>query len=422
MSISSDDGRSDEIQATPDLRPIPRIAVQAFCETPEVAALVEGASTDRRMSKAHVKVQMGGLAAAIEFYGSAPTPNLVVVETKEGRAQILDHIDRLSDVCDPGSKVIVIGHVNDVILYRELIRRGVSEYMVAPFGMFDLIREIGEIYFKPDAPPLGRTVAFIGAKGGCGASTVAHNVAWAAARSFDSDVVMADLDLAFGTAGLDYNLDPTQGIADALLSPERVDDVYLDRLLAKCAEHLSLLAAPASLDRTFDLDEAALDPIVEAARSGVPLVVLDVPHVWASWVKRTLRFADEVVLVASPDLANLRNAKNLVDFMRQARPNDAPPRLIVNQHGLPKRPEIKPDEFAKALDLPITAAIAFDAHLFGTAANNGQMISETDPKSPVGETFRHIAQVVTGRVDTRKSKRPAILPFLSRLRGGQKRA
>lgn len=414
------ENRADEAPPAPDLRPIPRIAIQAFCETPEVAALLESAALDRRMTKAHVKVQMGGLSTAVEFYASAPTPNLVVVESKEGRNQILEGLDRLSDVCDPGSKVIVVGHVNDVILYRELIRRGVSEYMVAPFGVFDLIREIGEIYFKPDAPPLGRTVAVVGAKGGCGASTIAHNVAWAAARAYKNDVVIADLDLPWGTAGLDFNLDPAQGIADALLSPDRVDDVYLDRLLSKCADNLSLLAAPATLDRTFDMDESALDTIVEAARTGVPLVVLDVPHVWSGWSRRVLRQADEVVLVAAPDLANLRNAKNLVDVLRAARPNDAPPRLVINQQGMPKRPEIKPEEFARTLDLPIVATIPFDALLFGTAANNGQMIAETDAKSPVGETFRSIAQVVTGRSEVKKAKRAPILPFLSRLRAGKK--
>jgi pilus assembly protein CpaE len=409
--------RAADSAQTGDIRPIPRIAIQAFCETREVASVIEASAGDRRVSKAHVKVQMGGLGAAVEFYGTAPTPNLVVVESKEERNVLLGQLDQLSEVCDPGSKVMVIGHINDVILYRELTRRGVSEYLVAPFDMLDFIREVSEIYVKPDAPPLGRSVAFVGAKGGCGASTVAHNVAWASARTFQNDVLVADLDLAWGTAGLDFNIDPTQGIADALLSPERVDDVYLDRLLAKCADHLSLLAAPATLDRTFELEEGALEPILDAARSGVPLVILDVPHLWSGWVRQTLRAADEVVVVAAPDLANLRNAKNLVDFLKQSRPNDAPPRLVINQQGVPKRPEIKPEEFAKSLELPIVATIPFDAQLFGTASNNGQMIAETDPKSAIGEHFRTIAQVVTGRAEIKKVKKSALAPLLARLRG-----
>jgi pilus assembly protein CpaE len=217
-------------------RAIPRIAIQAFCETPEVAAALEGAAQDRRMSRAHVKVLMGGLPAAVEFYGSAPTPNLVVVETKARSEEILGHLDGLAEVCDPGTKVLVIGHVNDVLLYRELIRRGVSEYVVTPLDLFDVLRTIGDLYHSPDAGLLGRSIAFIGAKGGCGSSTVAHNVAWSIAKTFANDVMVADLDLAWGTAGLDFNQDPTQGVLEALLSPERIDEVFLDRLLTKCSD------------------------------------------------------------------------------------------------------------------------------------------------------------------------------------------
>ncbi len=395
---------------------IPRIAIQAFCETPEVAAALEGASKDRRMSRAHVKVLMGGLPAAVEFYGSAPTPNLVVVESKGRAEDILGHLDGLAEVCDPGTKVLVIGHVNDVLLYRELIRRGVSEYVVAPLDLFDVLRAIGDLYHSPEAALLGRSVAFIGAKGGCGSSTIAHNVAWSIAKTFANDVMVADFDLAWGTAGLDFNQDPTQGVLDALLSPERIDEVFLDRLLTKCSDHLSLLAAPALLDRTYDFDELAFDPTVEVARGNVPVVVLDLPHQWTDWVRRQLREADEVVIVATPDLANLRNAKNLSDVLRAARPNDAPPRLVFNQVGMPKRPEIKLDDFAKALDLTVAATIPFDAALFGNAANKGLMIGELDAKHAVAETFRSLAGQVTGRTEIRKAKKSPFAPLLEKLR------
>jgi pilus assembly protein CpaE len=397
-------------------RSIPRIAIQAFCETPEVAAALEAAAQDRRMSRTHVKVLMGGLPAAVEFYGSAPTPNLVVVESKARSDEILGHLDGLAEVCDPGTKVLVIGHVNDVLLYRELVRRGVSEYVVAPLDLFDVLRTIGDLYHSPDSALLGRSIAFIGAKGGCGASTIAHNVAWSIARTFENDVVIADLDLAWGTAGLDFNQDPTQGVLDALLSPERIDEVFLDRLLTKCSDHLSVLAAPALLDRPYDFEELAFDPTVEVARGNVPVVVLDLPHQWTSWVRRQLREADEVVIVATPDLANLRNAKNLADVLRASRPNDAPPRLVFSQVGMPKRPEIKLEEFAKALDLSIAATVPFDAKLFGDAANKGLMIGELDAKHQVAETFRALAGVVTGRNEIRRAKKSPFAPILEKLR------
>lgn len=400
-----------------DVRPVPRISIQAFCESPDLIAAIEAAAGDRRMSRAHVKVQTGGVAAAAEFYQGAATPNLIVVETRLSQDRLMAELDRLAEVVDPGTKVVVVGHVNDVHLYRNLIQRGVSEYLVAPVDLMGVIKAVSDLYVEKATEPLGRTIAFIGAKGGVGASMVAHNVAWSIARKFDNDVILADLDLAFGTAGLDFNQDPAQGIAEAVSSPDRLDDNFVDRLLARCSDHLSLLAAPATLDRAYDFGETAFEQIIDIAQAGVPAVVLDVPHAWNAWVRKTLLAADEIVLVAEPDLANLRNAKNIVDFLRQARPNDAPPRLVMNRVGLAKRPEIAVDEFASALDLAPVAVVSFDAHLFGNASNNGQMIAETDPKSPVAEQFDHIARTVTGRAEQKRGRKGALAPLIDRLRG-----
>lgn len=405
-----------------DLRPIPRIAIQAFCESPDVAAVLEQASGDRRMAKTHVKIHMGGIAAATDFYSSAPTPNLLLVESREKREQVLEQINRLAGVCDPGTKVILIGHTNDVVLYRELLRRGVSDYMVVPFDLYDVIREIGELYLGSESTPVGRTIAFIGAKGGAGSSTVAHNVAFALSRSYEADVVVADLDLAWGTAGLDFNQDPPQTVADAIQAPDRIDDVFLDRILAKCADNLSLLAAPAALERAYDHDEHTFDLLVDVIRGSVPSVVVDLPHQWTSWVRRVLSLVDDVVITATPDLASLRNTKNLVDQLKIMRPNDREAKIVVNQIGVPKRPEIKPDDFRKALGIDLLATVPFDPALFGAAANNGQMIAEINAKSPVAETFADIARRVMGRAEVRKAKKSALAPLLAKLTKGRSKA
>jgi pilus assembly protein CpaE len=406
--------RPASTEVTGEVRPVPRISIQAFCESPDLIAAVEAAARDRRMARAHVKVQTGGITAAAEFYQAAATPNLIIVETRLPRERLEAELDRLSDVCDAGTKVVVIGHVNDVELYRSLAQRGISEYLVAPVGLMGIIRTVADLYVERSTQPLGRTIAFIGAKGGVGSSMVAHNVGWSIARNFENDVVVADLDLAFGTAGLDFNQDPAQGIAEAVNSPDRLDDNFLDRLLARCSDHLSLLAAPATLDRTYDFTEGAFEHVIDIAQAGVPAVILDLPHSWNAWIKKTLLSADEIVLTVEPDLANLRNAKNLVDLLKTGRSNDHPPRLVINKSGLAKRPEIKVDDFAAALGLSPTAVIPFEAQLFGTAANNGQMIAETDAKSPIAESFDLIARTVTGRAEAKRQKRSALAPFLER--------
>ena len=397
------------------IAPAPRVSVQAFCATVETAASVQAAAEDRRMTKAHLRVQMGGIAAAAEAYRSSPTPNVIMIESETRGEDILAGLDELSEVCDEGTRVVVIGRFNDIVLYRELIRRGVSDYLMAPVRPIDVVGAICGLFSAPDAKPVGRVIAVVGAKGGVGASTVAHNVAWAIARDLSLDSVVADLDLAFGTAGLDYNQDPPQGVADAVFSPDRIDTAFIDRLLSKCTDHLSLLAAPATLDRVYDFTAEAFEPVFDALRASVPCVVLDVPHVWTAWTKRVLIGADDILIVAAPDLANLRNAKNLVDLLRGARPNDRRPFYCLNQVGVPKRPEIKPADFAKALEDEPVAIIPFEPPVFGTASNNGQMIAEVAAGHRTAEMFRQLAQVLTGRAAAKKARSGLLGPLLGKL-------
>src|ERR1700744_4229556 len=95
------------------IAPAPRVSVQAFCETVETAAAVQSAGEDLRLGKAHLKIQMGGMAAAIEAYRTAPTPNVIILET-EGRGDILVGLDQLASVWDAGTRLGVIRPVKAV--------------------------------------------------------------------------------------------------------------------------------------------------------------------------------------------------------------------------------------------------------------------------------------------------------------------
>ncbi len=414
-NLDSVDTSQQDVAAMNALRPVPRISIQAFCETEGVSGPIERAGEDRRMAKAHLKVHMGGIETALEFYRSAPTPNLIILESRREPKELLESLKHLAEVCDPSSKVVIVGHYNDVWLYRELIRSGISEYVVAPVSMADIVAVISAIFVDPEAEPMGRSVAFIGAKGGVGSSTIAHNLAWSMSSLFSSEVVVADLDLAFGTANINFDQDPAQGIAEAVFAPERIDEVYLDRLLAQCAEHLSLLAAPSTLERVYDFDSEAFTQIIDIAQRSAPMLVLDVPHIWNGWTRSTLTHADEVVITATPELANLRNAKNLVDTLKKLRPNDALPRLIINQAGVPKRPEISPQDFAEPLEITPLAVIPFDPQLFGNAANNGRMLGETDGQHAVVQMITEMAHVLTGRGEAKASKKQGLGNLLGRL-------
>ncbi len=182
--------------------------------------------------------------------------------------------------------------------------------------------------------------------------------------------------------------------------------------MSKCSDKLSILAAPATIERCYDLQETAIDGVVELLRASTPYVVLDVPHLWTAWSRRMLVGADEALVVASPELASLRNAKSLMDSLRAARKNDPPPRLVLNGVGLPKRPEIAVADFAKAVEIEPCATIQFDAKLFGAAANNGQMIAEMEDGAKTAAIFNDLARLVTGRMAMKRESKGFLEPLL----------
>ena len=152
-----------------------------------------------------------------------------------------------------------------------------------------------------------------------------------------------------------------------------------------------------------------------------PAVVIDLPHAWTPWVRQTLHASDDVVIVATPDLASLRNGKAIADLLKQNRPNDAPPRLVMNQVGVPKRPEIPVKDFAETIGLSPSLVIPFEPALFGAAANNGQMLMEVQPRSQTAEAVRALSDLLTGRSASGRADAKSVLPFFSFLTG-KKRA
>lgn len=378
-------------------RPIPAITIQAFYETDDARQAISRVADDRRLNRATIDMFEGGLSAALEHLKDNPTPNLLLIESLAPSAQLIAEIDALAQHCDEGVEVMVLGATNDIQLYRQLVARGVSEYLVPPIQPMQVIQSISTLFTDPDQPFLGRTVGVIGAKGGVGASTVAHNLAWSLAENARINTTLVDLDLSFGTTALDFNDENAQTVLDALTDPDRADDTVIDKLLSKPTSHLSLFTAPASISNPLDIPSEAYEIVIEGVRRNVPFVVLDLPHIWTDWVEKTLLAANDVIVVCQPDLASLRNGKNLIDRLTAGRSNDLPPRVVINMAGVPKRPEIPVKDFAGAIGVEPEVILPFDPQLFGTAANNGQMLSEADPEAKPSLALDHLASMLSGR-------------------------
>lgn len=378
-------------------QPIPRITLHAFMDRAADRESLAVACRDRRMVRVTNEIHEGSVASASEFYSNQPTPNLLIVDVPKEREQAFAYLQKLAEACDLGTQVVVIGTLNDVGVYRDFMRQGISEYLVSPVSAVQFIETITNIYSVPGTQPLGKVHCFTGVSGGVGSSTIAHNVAWHLAETLRESTVVLDLDLAFGTLGLDFNFEGGKGITEALLEPDRLDDVLLERLLYKATDRLSLFTTPATLDSGFDPAPKALEKVLDVVKSNFAHVVIDLPHTWSIWARGVLMASDEIVLSLVPDLACLRNGKSLNEYLVTQRPNDVAPRLVVNMTEAPKRPEIPLKEISDALGDKPACVLSYDNLLFGTAANNGQMASEVDSKNKNSMALLDLASVLARR-------------------------
>lgn len=373
---------------------IPVIKIDVFAIEPATRSVIEHTSGDRRLSKSHWTFHDGGIEGAIQLYKSQSSPNLILVEDNDERDKLFPALERLAAECLPETKVIILSSRNDVNLYRDLLEKGVADELTTPFGSKVLVDAIARAWEDEGQPRLGRLVAFVGARGGAGSSTVAHNVATSLAQWHGTPTLLADLDLQFGTVGFNFDVDGSYGMNDILRSASRLDEVLLNRIALQPSENLELLASEPTLKRVGDVHGGAIERLIEIAQTTERTVILDMPNTWTQRSKKAMISADQIFITATPDLTSLRNTKMIAEFLRQARPNDSMPLLVLNQVGQPKRPEIPPAEFAEAARLDEGPVIRFNASIFGHAANSGQVITSYAKKSRQAKVFRKLAEEI----------------------------
>ena len=385
-------------------RALPGMTIHAFCDRQDTAGVINQSTQDWRMKRTTVKIFMGGLTAAIEFYRKETTPALIVIETGMRGPELFTQLETLASVCDENTKVVVIGAANDIRLYRQLMDAGVSDYIVPPFHPLGLIRSLSALYLDENAPFTGRVVAFFGASGGVGSSTISHNVAWHLAETLGQNTALVDLDCTWGTTGLDFHYDNSNGLDEALSDPSRLDETLLDRIMIRHTPHLSILPASGTIGHGIQNREA-FEAVINGVRSISPLTILDMPHIWADWTEAVLTEADDVVITAALDLANLRNAKNLVDFLKAQRPNDKDPIVLLNKTGLS---DVDIGQYTAMLGVEPAVTFPFQPDVFVTASNNGEMITDTKTAAGTIEGFQRIAtRLKTGEFPVAPS-RPAL--------------
>lgn len=345
-----------------------------------------------------VHILRGGVVEAVEILPTMPTPRLVVLDLSDSADPVVD-VTQLANVCDEGTRVIALGKINDIALFRDLVDLGVDDYVLKPVSSEVLGAAIDRAA-KPvvqagEAARGGRLIAVTGARGGAGATSVAVNLAWLIAHDQDRKVALVDFDLHFGTVALTLDLEVGRGFADAIENPERIDGLFMERTMVRATDNLFVLASDQGLDRACDLHNAALDPMLERLRADFGCVVADLPRRVSLGVPGVLAAADTVLVVTDLTLAGMRDGLRMVDFIKAQRA-DADIRLVVNRSGQTKKGEMTPAEFERSVEARVAAILPFDPAATAKSARLGRPLTAVAPKSRFVKGLLPLSRDVSG--------------------------
>lgn len=389
-----DPGENDDMNwhSGPQLL-LPRLRIDAFVS--EDLRMIEQLRADRRTQRAEIELFDGGLNVAINRYAEAPAPDVILVEQQCKAEDVVGLVDQLADLCPPTTRLILLGDCNDVELFRTLVRSGVSDYLVRPVTSVVLLDTLlGVVEEEALGESLGKVIAFLGVRGGTGASTLSHNVADSLHTVFGATTVLVDTDIGFGTAAMQFDIEPPFDLSDSVKEKDSLTPAVLEKHIFWRDTRFGVLAAPVSVEKLSPPGVGGMRHILDQARRLAKFVIVDMPTGISPWSSEVFEIADEVCLVGGNDLPSLRNARTCVQILKKARPNDGPVRFIVNR--LPaKGGPVPASEFKRILGVDVEFEIS-ETDIARRAELSGGVFRTEDPKSPAVAQINRLSAALGG--------------------------
>ncbi|MDX2074349.1 MAG: AAA family ATPase [Alphaproteobacteria bacterium] len=370
-------------------------------------------------SLADDKIFKGTITDASNYLKTNPSPDLLLVEIpSQQEAPAL--LDQLAEVCGPDTKVITIGKIDEYSFYCWLMDIGITQYLLSPLteSAVDHAFERLQAHVaqaKKDRPP-SRLIAVMGTRGGVGASTVALNLAAILGEETHKKVALVDLDPQEGSISLALDIQPSVGLRDVLEKPDRIDSLFLERVMNKMGKYLSVLSAEERLSDQLAISDQAAMPLLEELRNKYDYIVLDVPRHLNHFTRTCLQTADFALLVTELSLLSLRDTLRMQDAMRDGW-KTRPPMIIANRVGLAPKQEIPVVDFEKGAGAKIAEQIAFAPDIWMVVGRDVPAVKHKSHAS-VQPLYRLAAAIAPEiKLDTPGRKNSFSLPFFKKKEG-----
>lgn len=374
-----------------------RDAFQAFVCDEETSEMLKPIASE--LGWAEEKVNKGGLRNAVQTLSVSSSPNVLFVDLSES-GDPLNDINSLAEVCEPGTIVIAAGQVNDVRLYRDLLSSGIQDYLLKPFNADQLRDSLTQAQMMLSGPRHNEggendrphvMSAFVGARGGVGASTLASSIAWLMSEKHNRLTALLDLDVHFGTGALTLDLEPGRGLIDAIENPSRIDGLFIERAMVKANDKLAVLSAEAPINQPMINDGSAFYQLEEEIRNAFETSVIDIPRPTLVQFPHLLQDTDKAVIVTELTLGATRDTIRLLSWFKSNAPQA---RLVVVANKVPASGglEITRKDFENSIERKVDYVIPFDQKMAVQAAKLGKTLAETARSSKVGTPIVRLAE------------------------------
>ncbi len=353
-----------------------------------------------RQFYAETVIRDGGSTEAMQYLTEAPVPRVLIVDIGDSPSPLTAMLS-LTAAFTEDTRLVGIGSMNDINLYREMIGAGISDYLVKPItekALMAVLQQIEEPDEEEEAPAADpdsiQKIVVVGTRGGCGASTVALNLAWGMAEQKQHRTALVDLDLEFGTIALSLDLEPTRGLREALENPSRIDSLFISSATAKLTEKLSVMATEETMGHEVLFDPAATSALFDALGRENDCIVVDLPRSSAGVRPGVFEAATEVVLVTELTLSGLRDSIRVLAGIEEFAPS-TPVKVIANRTGGAAQ-GMQLADFQKALGRKVDFQVAEDRKAFNLASNTGKPLIQVDGRCKASKTLAKAVDILNG--------------------------
>ncbi len=332
-------------------------------------------------------------------------PTYIIIEIGDRGADIIPELERLSEFCDEGTRVVVIGKVNEIGFYRQLLQLGILEYFTYPA---DLAAVRAALVANRGADnDNSKVISFISAASGDGSSTAAMNTAYCLATDYQKKTVLVDMDYQFGMIAKNLDLNPQFGIRELLDHPDRgIDATLIRRMTSEYKENLHIIAAPNELKYTPQITPETVRDLIHTLKGEYEVVVIDLPHIWSSWTAAAISNSTNIVMVAQLWLRSITHASRLLMPWRAMGISDDNITVVINRSGAKFKEGISKTDFERVCSHPVDFSLANDIRTIVMAENQGQTVIEVS-NSTLTTQFNQLAAMLLG-VNTENSKKTGI--------------